>query len=425
MKKIIYTLSFIALTFGVNAQLIVSDDFSATAGSALTSNGWTVTAANVTNVINTVSPGLTFTDYVNTGVGNAAALANTGQDVFIGGTASNVDSVYATAMISVSAAQATGDYFFGLLPNNSNTNFVGRVFIKSTSGGFLMGLAKGSTGTVYGTTVYALNTTYAIALKYAFRASSSTDDEVTLYVFTTSMPLTDPTTPEVGPISGTTDAPNISRMLLRQGSASNASTLTIDGVRLGRPWALGVLPVKWKSFTATKNTDATLLKWSTASETNNNYFEVQRSMDGKKFEAIGSVKGNGTTNKVSNYSFTDSKLATSKTVFYRLKQLDFDGKAEFSKTVSVTHEEIQMGLGASLPNPFNNELTLTLNANNTSSTATIVIMDMIGKTHYASTEQLLSGANTITINTTNMPDGIYFIRASYNGQTFTQKVVKK
>jgi hypothetical protein len=84
-----------------------------------------------------------------------------------------------------------------------------------------------------------------------------------------------------------------------------------------------------------------------------------------------------------------------------------------------------MGLGASLPNPFNNELTLTLNANNTSSTATIVIMDMIGKTHYASTEQLLSGANTITINTTNMPDGIYFIRASYNGQTFTQKVVKK
>jgi hypothetical protein len=185
------------------------------------------------------------------------------------------------------------------------------------------------------------------------------------------------------------------------------------------------LPVTWKSFTATKNYNAVLLTWSTSSETNNNSFEVQRSMDGKKFEAIGNVKGNGTTQKVSSYSFTDTKVASSKTVFYRLKQVDFDGKAEFSKTVSVTHEEIQMGLGASLPNPFNNELTLTLNATNTNSTATIVIMDMIGKTHYTTTEQLLTGANTITINTTNMPDGIYFIRASYNGQTFTQKIVKK
>jgi hypothetical protein len=52
-------------------------------------------------------------------------------------------------------------------------------------------------------------------------------------------------------------------------------------------------------------------------------------------------------------------------------------------------------------------------------------MDMIGKLHHSSTEALTAGANTIDINTTNVPDGIYFVRVSLNGETFTRKVVKK
>jgi hypothetical protein len=184
------------------------------------------------------------------------------------------------------------------------------------------------------------------------------------------------------------------------------------------------LPVKWSSFNATKNADASLLRWSTASETNNSHFEIQRSVDGKNFEAIGKVKGSGNSNRSVNYSFTDKEAATTKTTYYRLKQVDFDGKSEYSKTVSVVNTIAKAGIGATLPNPFNNDLNVTVNASS-ATVANIVIMDMIGKIHHTSTEQLQSGVNTISINTTDMPDGIYFVRVSYNGETYTQKVVKK
>ncbi|AMS27712.1 hypothetical protein AEM51_12490 [Bacteroidetes bacterium UKL13-3] len=184
------------------------------------------------------------------------------------------------------------------------------------------------------------------------------------------------------------------------------------------------LPVKYSSFNANKSNNSSILKWSTASETNNSHFEIQRSVDGKNFEAIGKVKGSGNSNRSVNYSFTDKEAATTKTTYYRLKQVDFDGKSEYSKTVSVVNTIAKAGIGATLPNPFNNDLNVTVNASS-ATVANIVIMDMIGKIHHTSTEQLQSGVNTISINTTDMPDGIYFVRVSYNGETYTQKVIKK
>jgi hypothetical protein len=184
------------------------------------------------------------------------------------------------------------------------------------------------------------------------------------------------------------------------------------------------LPVVISAFTATKNADATILRWSTASEGNNSYFEIQRSTDSKKFEAIGTVKGSGNSSKKVSYSFTDGASFAAKTLYYRLKQVDFDGKAEYSKTVNVSNIAPAKGISNTLPNPFNDELNVTINvASNV--TATVVIMDLIGKVHHTSTEQFQAGANKVSVNTTDMPDGIYFVRVSYNGESFTQKVIKK
>jgi hypothetical protein len=184
------------------------------------------------------------------------------------------------------------------------------------------------------------------------------------------------------------------------------------------------LPVVLKSFTASKSSIGTLLKWSTASEVNNSNFEVQRSIDGKTFEAIASVKGAGNSSKVLNYSFEDIEKVSAKTVYYRLKQIDFDGKYTYSKTASVVNNDQKVSLGASLPNPFNEVLTVNINSG-INTTAVVTVMDMIGKVHYSSTEQLTNSTNHITISTTNMPNGIYFVRVSANGETFTQKVIKK
>jgi len=184
------------------------------------------------------------------------------------------------------------------------------------------------------------------------------------------------------------------------------------------------LPVKWSSFTASKNVDGTLLKWSTASENNNSYFEVQQSSDGRNYESLSRVKGSGTSTRVSNYSFLDNVRATSRTTYYRLKQVDFDGKSEYSRTISVANNETRIGITATLPNPFNSELVVNVNVAITS-LASIQVMDMIGKVHSTINTQFVQGNNTVSFNTSDMSYGIYFVRVNANGETFTQKVIKK
>lgn len=183
------------------------------------------------------------------------------------------------------------------------------------------------------------------------------------------------------------------------------------------------LPVQWRSFTASQTPSGNQLRWSTATEVNNNQFEVQRSNNGRTFETIGVVKGKGNSQKVTNYAFTD-EVVSKGTVFYRLKQIDFDGKFEYSKTVSITVATPTSGISQLSPNPFSNEMNVTIKAAS-SGTASVVVMDMVGKVHHSFTSEVNSGAQTIRFETADMPDGIYFVRATINGETFTQKIIKK
>jgi hypothetical protein len=79
-----------------------------------------------------------------------------------------------------------------------------------------------------------------------------------------------------------------------------------------------------------------LLSWQTATEKNNAGFDIERSTDSTAFSKIGRVKGNGTTTQSHSYTFTDK--TASGTVYYRLKQTDYDGSATYSSTVEVKGE---------------------------------------------------------------------------------------
>lgn len=434
MKRIFYTLLLLSSFTTVYSQTYLIENFNYSTNDSLSANGWVVTTGGTTNAIRANATGLTYTGYAGSGVGNAASLTTSGQDLVRDGSSPvSSGSLYTSFLMNVTAAQATGDYFFSMIATGSTSAFFGRVFLRSVSTGFCkIGVSKAATtGTtpsesvVYQSDSLSLNTTYLVVLKYQFNTVSTTDDSVKVFVFSSGIPATEPAVGRAETIGGTNaDATSLQRVLLRQGTATQAATVVVDGIRFNANWAGIALPVKWASFTAAKNADGSLLKWSTASETNNSHFEIQRSVDGKNFEAIGKVKGSGNSNRSVNYSFTDKEAATTKTTYYRLKQVDFDGKSEYSKTVSVVNTIAKAGIGATLPNPFNNDLNVTVNASS-ATVANIVIMDMIGKIHHTSTEQLQSGVNTISINTTDMPDGIYFVRVSYNGETYTQKVVKK
>ncbi|WP_051360120.1 T9SS type A sorting domain-containing protein [Adhaeribacter aquaticus] len=121
------------------------------------------------------------------------------------------------------------------------------------------------------------------------------------------------------------------------------------------------LPVTLASFTGANQGQAVELKWVTATEENNSYFQVERSTDGKTFSQIGQVVGKGTTKLQQTYSFTDKAIASA-TYYYRLRQVDFNGAAEYSKVIAVKTNSSVTGLVKVYPNPASAALQVDLSA---------------------------------------------------------------
>lgn len=142
------------------------------------------------------------------------------------------------------------------------------------------------------------------------------------------------------------------------GSVSSAGTVNAFGLfTLATSSVFTVLPVSLTSFDAQKMNGAIQLNWTTSSENNNSHFVVERSDDGINFYPIGSVKGNGTTSIPHQYAFTDSRTTGYTRIFYRLKKVDFNGNAEYSKVVRVTLD--QQWIEASVyPNPGRGQFNL-------------------------------------------------------------------
>src|ERR1035437_9605448 len=170
---VLVIICFSNLTF---SQLLFKENFDFT-GAVLGSNGWLISGTNVTNPEATVTPGLTFTNYPSVS-GNASSLANTGQDIYkLTTIPDSSGSFYLSFLVNVSAA-TTGDYFIAMSASYSQTNYYCRIFMKSATGGFNIGVSKNNenaAGAIYGTTAFALNTTYLVVAKYTFVAGDTND----------------------------------------------------------------------------------------------------------------------------------------------------------------------------------------------------------------------------------------------------------
>ena len=122
-------------------------------------------------------------------------------------------------------------------------------------------------------------------------------------------------------------------------NANLSSTDVVGSIRLirsgqavARCTTQQTLPVELTSFEAVRIEGNVRLEWTTASELNNDYFEVLKSYDGEIFSIIGYVDGHGTSSEVIDYSYTDSEP---KQAYYRLRQLDYDGQFEYSDVVAA------------------------------------------------------------------------------------------
>jgi len=168
------------------------------------------------------------------------------------------------------------------------------------------------------------------------------------------------------------------------------------------------LPIELIVFEAYAEQKHNLLKWTTATEENNAYFSVQRSANGQDFVEIGRINGSGTTTDEVNYEFVDTNPISSLN-YYRLQQVDFDGKSSFSDIVSVERKypEIFDVISAG-PNPNNGEIEVTI-LNEQSGSVDYLVTNINGKTLTQNTFVTTEGLNTFRVNITDFPTGIYFI----------------
>jgi hypothetical protein len=192
--------------------------------------------------------------------------------------------------------------------------------------------------------------------------------------------------------------------------------------------AINPLPVKLISFTAESSDKGALLNWTTATEKDNDHFDVERSTDGQNFTKIGEVKGNGSTTSISKYFFNDSSetSASAPIYYYRLKQIDYSNAFEYTNMVSITSaNQSSMKILNGFPNPFENDMTINYNLP-VGGTVTINTIDQLGRIISAIEVTGLKGVNSIKLNTSEYPKGIYLVNIAFNGTSSNyQRVVKK
>lgn len=187
-------------------------------------------------------------------------------------------------------------------------------------------------------------------------------------------------------------------------------------------------PVKLVSLKATKINEDILVNWTTASEVNNRGFNVERSVDGKTFEFIGFVKGSGNSSVTRNYTLQDANAFVSTGVnklYYRLKQLDNDGKFEYSQVVTVENNNDLTTEIVTYPNPFSDKLSIEINGAKAGN-ASIQVMDISGRLIMSFDKTIVDGNQTLTLDgLAPLSQGVYFVRVSASGLNHVTKLIKQ
>lgn len=219
--------------------------------------------------------------------------------------------------------------------------------------------------------------------------------------------------------------------LTGQTANAAANTVTEPGITLFSPRALAIstspLPIELLAFDATLQNNLVELTWSTATEKNNNFFTIEKTIDGKSFEIIRTVNGAGNSNEELHYTAVDEHPYPGIS-YYRLTQTDYDGRSSFSKLVSITYYPKEGVRFIVYPNPTSGDninFLFTSDQTDVQNAMNFKIADETGVLRGSGTINFYENRqHTYTINPAEkLPAGVYMIFITVDGNTYVRKFV--
>ncbi len=462
MKRYFLFIVFLLLVNANNFGQTFSDDFTGlTVGALSGQSGWVKGGTGTAEITLANTSPLEYTGYSSGGSEYAVMpVGISGSSRVFKLFPTNVanytgTTFYFSFLLRLTSASATSvGYFLSLGDSAGSTSSLApKIYATANGAGYNIGLSKQTTsvanGLVYGATVLNFDQTYLVVVRYSFHVAGTVapakfDDEAYLWInpALSSEPAT--STAEcaatVGGLVGTGDtdfdgygviAGGVGSFIWHNRGVTNPSG-AFDGVRVANgvtsidAWTNlnpATVPVELTSFSANSVNGNVELLWKTATEKNNNGFDVERKSANSEFVKIGFVKGNGTTTNLSSYSFTDKNVNTNYS--YRLKQIDFDGTFTYSSIVNVSagQSPTTFALAQNFPNPFNPSTSISYSLPK-AGVVTLAIFNTLGQKVKEVVNGFQEAGNyTVSINASDLSSGNYIYKVSVNGQSVSKKMI--
>jgi hypothetical protein len=426
MKKLGLFITLFITSNLFSQTLLLEENFDLSVGDLTTvSPNWTESPTGSVD-IEVISGNLTYTDYPSSGIGNKIVLnggASRSGVIHSFATQSTIGStVYFSLLLNVTSTidmdlnTSNGDYFYNF--QNSGLSILrGYIYVRQgvNSAKYSIGLAKSSPSSLtWYTTELDVGSTYLVVVAYSF-ISGSDNDAVKLWI-NPDLSGTEPIA-DISLTSGT-DAVDLGYIQFRQRALSG--DMDVDGLRVADAWSQAPLPVELSSFSASIINEGVRLNWVTETEVSNYGFEILRSTQNDIWDVMGFVEGHGNSNSPKNYSFIDNNI-TGGTYSYRIKQIDNDGKFEYSKVIEIdVGTPIEYELSQNYPNPFNPSTTIRFSIPEKGNVK-LIVYNILGETVATLVNEVKEvgihainfsaiGGSAFGGNAYALPSGIYFYK---------------
>jgi hypothetical protein len=203
----------------------------------------------------------------------------------------------------------------------------------------------------------------------------------------------------------------------RKPSENATGSVSLNEIQVRHFSLSPVLAVELLDFQGKATKEGVDLTWTTASEKDNDYYNIERSTDGKTFGKIGQVKGSGTTNVKQSYTFRDER-PLSTMAYYRLRQIDFDGTSTTSNIIAIALKGDIKGTKV-YPNPTN---AASISVEIADDTEGVSVVNAIGQPVF---QQKTNGQTVLTVDVSALTAGVYFVKTTNgNGHNDVVKFIK-